>query len=241
MESFFVGYPFLFGLFAALLHVLSGPDHLAAIGPLALNSKLRAWLIGFAWAMGHITGMLIIGTLFFFFKDLIPVEFISQQSEKLVGFMLILIGLWAFYRLWKLHHETEHEHQHLHTDKTGNVFFHKHRHQHTTHQNHQHPHSEKQNQSYWAALGIGTIHGLAGVSHLLGVLPTLAYTTTTGSVLYLSGFSLGTILAMVLFSVTLGIIGKFTVEHKKKMIFKLINGVAGLSAIFVGLFWILHN
>jgi len=241
MGTFFAGFPFLFGLFAAILHVLSGPDHLAAIGPLAINSKLRSWLIGFAWAIGHITGMMIIGLLFFFFKDLIPVEFISQQSEKLVGFMLILIGLWALYRLWKLNNETNHEHQHLHIDESGNSFFHKHQHSHKVSHEHQHPHTKKSNQTYRAALGIGTIHGLAGVSHLLGVLPTLAYSTTAGSIFYLTGFSMGTIIAMVLFSVTMGFIGRVTVEHKKIVIFKLINGITGLSAIFVGLFWILQN
>ena len=241
MESFFAAYPLLFGLFAALLHVLSGPDHLAAIGPLALNSKLKSWFIGFSWAIGHITGMMIIGILFLLFKDIIPVEFISQQSEKLVGFMLILIGIWAFYRLWMLNNETEHEHTHLHTDEKGNSYFHRHKHNHKQNRTHVHGHTNKSKQTYRVALGIGTLHGLAGVSHILGILPTLAYSSKIDSVLYLVGFSLGTIAAMVLFSLIMGIIGRITVEHRKMFIYKLINGVAGFSAIFVGIFWIVYN
>ena len=34
------------GLLAGCFHVLSGPDHLAAVAPLALSSRTRAWREG---------------------------------------------------------------------------------------------------------------------------------------------------------------------------------------------------
>ena len=241
MEQTFIQYPFLFGLFAAILHVLSGPDHLAAVAPIALADKLKSWLVGFAWALGHITGMLIIGVLFIYFKEYIPVELISAHSEQLVGFMLILIGFWAFYRLWKMNHETHHEHQHLHVDDDGNTYIHKHGHSHEESRVHGHTHKEKQNQTYWAALGIGILHGLAGVSHFLGVLPTLAYETVMQSVLYLVGFSAGTIVAMVAFSAVLGYISEFAEERRKQSITQWINGLAGFAALAVGVMWIMQN
>jgi ABC-type nickel/cobalt efflux system permease component RcnA len=241
VEQTFIHYPFLFGLFAAILHVLSGPDHLAAVGPIALSSRLKSWLVGFAWAMGHITGMLIIGVLFIYFKEYIPVELISAHSEQLVGFMLILIGFWAFYRLWKINRDVHHEHQHLHVDEDGNAYIHKHDHSHDESKLHGHVHKEKQNQTYWAALGIGILHGLAGVSHFLGVLPTLAFETWLQSALYLLGFSAGTIIAMVVFSVMLGYISQYAEEQRKRSITKWINGIAGFAAFAVGVFWIVQN
>ena len=241
MEQTFINFPFLFGLFAAFLHVLSGPDHLAAVGPIALSSKLKSWLVGFSWAMGHITGMLIIGVLFIYFKEYIPVELISAHSEQLVGFMLILIGFWAFYRLWKMNRETNHKHEHIHIGDDGESYIHKHDHSHEHSAQHGHTHKEKQNQTYWAALTIGILHGLAGVSHFLGMLPTLAFKTSFQSGLYLVGFSAGTIIAMVTFSVILGSVSSFVEEHNKVKISRWINGVAGVFALFIGVLWIIQN
>jgi len=42
----------LAGLAAGLIHVLSGPDHLAAVAPLA-GGRGRAWRAGFLWGLGH--------------------------------------------------------------------------------------------------------------------------------------------------------------------------------------------
>ena len=241
MVDSFIQFPFLFGLFAALLHVLSVPDHLAAVGPIALSSKLKSWLVGFAWAMGHITGMLIIGVLFIYFKEYIPVELISNNSESLVGVMLIAIGFWAFYRLWKMNRDTNHKHDHIHISDDGDSYIHKHHHSHEETKQHAHTHKEKQNQTYWAALTIGILHGLAGVSHFLGILPTLAFKTSFQSGLYLIGFSAGTIIAMVTFSVILGFISSFVEENNKVKISQWINGVAGVFALFVGVLWIVQN
>ena len=99
MSESITSFPLLFGLLASLAHVFAGPDHLAAIGPLAINTTRRPWLIGVAWGLGHLTGMLMIGVLFFYLKELIPVEFISANSERFVGLLLIFIGLWSIYKM----------------------------------------------------------------------------------------------------------------------------------------------
>lgn len=238
MSEIFANLPFIFGFVAAALHVLSGPDHLAAIAPLALNTRFHTWLIGMAWGTGHLLGMLLIGTLFFYFKELIPVEFISEYSEKIVGIMLILIGLWALYRLVRLKSNSEHSHFHTHDDEHGNVFLHKHDHAHRITRMHTHTHPTIVRQTIWAALGIGILHGLAGVSHILGMMPTLAFESSFSSFLYLSGFASGTILAMIGFSIILGMIGNSDKIRNKKRILQTINATAGFAAIFVGVFWI---
>ena len=232
--------PILFGLIAATIHVLSGPDHLAAVGPLALNTRFRPWLIGMSWGIGHLIGMLLLGMLFIYFKEFIPFDYISKNSEKLVGILLILIGCWAFFRMYLFNRKKNHAHIHTHKDKTGHFFVHYHSHDHHYTKEHNHEH-ELEHKTYLAALGIGIIHGLAGFSHILSILPTLAFPSLFESVLYLIGFGIGTIAAMVAFSFALGLVGKYSSEKKKDTAFLIVNGIAGSAAVFVGIFWLWSN
>ncbi|PLW99260.1 MAG: nickel transporter [Marinilabiliales bacterium] len=234
-------YPLFFGIIAATAHVLSGPDHLAAVGPLAVNVKIRAWLIGMAWGIGHLIGMLLVGVLFYYFRELIPVEFISENSEKIVGGLLIIIGLWSLARLLNFNTSTKHKHVHTHKTNEGDIFVHKHHHHHKDKSVHIHVHKKHERQTYWAALGIGIIHGLAGVSHFISLLPTLAFPSNFDSALYLIGFGFGTILAMVVFSVILGFVAKKASKQKRDTLLKIITGIVGISAIIVGIYWILST
>src|SRR5215831_19664903 len=173
----------LTGLLAGVLHVWSGPDHLVAIAPLAVRQPKRSWIPGVRWGVGHSAGVAIIGLLSLWLRGLIPLEHISSWGERVVGMMLIVIGLWALRKALRIHaHEHEHDgdhHIHLHS--------HTHRVPHqeaSAHQHHTH-----------AALGIGILHGLAGSSHFLGVLPALAFPTQLQAVGYLGGFGAGTIIS----------------------------------------------
>lgn len=236
MKELLSNLPFVFGLVAAVIHVFTGPDHLAAIGPLALNAKFRPWLIGIFWGTGHVLGMMIIGILFFFFRELIPVDLISAHSERIVGIMLLIIGFWAFFRLYQQIQQGS-NHLHLHENEDGSVYLHQHEHRHLFEKHH---HAKSHKQTLWAALGIGTVHGLAGVSHLLGLLPTLAFSTALQSAFYLVGFAVGTLLAMAVFSAIMGIVGRFSSEYRKAFLYKFINGLAGTVAVVVGVFWIFY-
>lgn len=231
-------FPIIFGLVAAMAHVLAGPDHLAAVAPLALDRKFKSWMIGMSWGVGHLIGMLLIGILFFFFRELIPVDFISENSEKIVGGLLIVIGIWALMRLAKHNWKPKHKHVHAHTDEEGNaiVHYHDHDHGHTSH--HEHTHKTLAKQTYLAALGIGILHGLAGVSHIIHMMPTLAFPSRYESGMYLLGFGIGTVLAMVLFSAILGLIARYSSQQKNALIYKSINALAGIAAIVVGLYWL---
>ena len=108
-------FPLFAGIIASMLHVVSGPDHLAAVTPFAIASKKRAWKVGLFWGFGHLSGMLGIGLLFLLFKEAFPVEQISAHSEKLVGWVLIVLGLWIFFKIFK--EEKQHKHMHVHADE----------------------------------------------------------------------------------------------------------------------------
>jgi hypothetical protein len=68
------------GLVAGALHVLSGPDHLAAVAPLAADSTAGRWRAGFSWGIGHTGGVLVVGLLAVLLRGLLPLDSISSWS-----------------------------------------------------------------------------------------------------------------------------------------------------------------
>ena len=99
---------FLLGIVASATHVMTGPDHLAAVTPLAIENKKKSWIVGISWGIGHTTGLLMIGGLFYLFREMFPVKVVSEYSDMIVGIILVIIGMWAFY---KLLNKTEHKHR----------------------------------------------------------------------------------------------------------------------------------
>ena len=126
-QSTSISFPLFTGIMAAMIHVLLGPDHLAAVAPLTVEKKTKTWKVGLFWGFGHLTGMLLIGILFTLFRDFIPVERISSHSEQLVGLVLIAIGIWSFYQVKQSHHKP-HQHPHTHHEEESLVHIHKHQH-----------------------------------------------------------------------------------------------------------------
>lgn len=120
-------------------------------------------------------------------------------------------------------HQHEHDgsqHFHIHSHKieklgTGDVHFHTH-----------------------TALAVGIIHGLAGSSHLLGVLPALALPTKNQAAVYFLFFGIGTILAMLIFSQVLGMVAlKFS--KTSAILYKRLSISFSSIAIALGIFWII--
>src|SRR5438445_12754759 len=153
----------LSGLIAGVGHVWSGPDHLAAIAPLAVREPRRSWLPGLRWGLGHSAGVAVIVVLSLMLRELLPIDLLSSWGERFVGVMLIGIGLWG---VRKALQNTVHTHEHEHG---GERHVHVHAHSQKTH------HAESAHRHTHAAFGIGILHGLAGSSHLLGILPLLAF------------------------------------------------------------------
>ena len=216
----------LTGILAGSIHVFAGPDHLAAIAPLSLDSKKSSWQIGMRWGIGHTTGVFIVGAIALLLREFIHIESLSAYSERLVGIVLIGIGLWGFYNSFN---RKVHAHEHTHDGKT-----HIHLHYHLL----KNPHNERKVHKHThAALSVGIIHGLAGSSHLLGILPALAFSTRIEALLYLSFFGIGTIAAMIIFSSTMGYIAFRFEKFSFKYYQWLLYGFSGI-AVCVGVFWL---
>jgi len=224
--------PFFLGLFAALFHVLTGPDHLAAVTPLVLEKKSKYWKIGIGWGLGHVLGMLLIGGLFYFFKEQIPVTYISENSEKFVGFMLIGIGIWAFYRARSKQKKMRYPHTHQQDNKIIS-------HIHPVKKTHQHTKNIKEHNA-WLSFSIGIIHGFAGISHFILMLPVLGYQSDFKAIQYMIGFATGIVAAMVLYAT---FIHKLSVKSIKKSQNKLVflQYAGAVFACMIGVYWIFVN
>jgi len=220
-----------------LLHVVSGPDHLAAVAPLSLQRHRPAWQAGLRWGLGHGLGVGLVALLMLGLRETLPVEALSSWSERLVGVLLLVVGLWAIRQGLKVqvhvhrhaHDGSEHEHVHFHPpahahghapadDVGGAPGLPRHRHGH-------------------AALGIGALHGLAGSSHFLGVLPTLAFPDLASATGYIIGFGAGTVVAMTAFSSLLGWVTRRWASGPSRTYQSLLYA-SGSAAMAVGGWWL---
>ncbi len=222
----------LAGFIAGLHHVVTGPDHLAAVAPLSVNDRSAAWRGGWNWALGHAGGAGFLALIAIALREVAPFDVLrlSLWSERVVGVVLVGIGLWGLRKVLtqRVHaHVHEHDgHRHVH------VHAHSARDAHDPARGGAHRHGH-------AALAVGTLHGLAGGSHLLGVLPALAL-DTAGAVFYLAAYGLGTITAMVSFTALVGLASR-RAHHAGVGWLRGLMTASSLAALSVGVFWIFHG
>ena len=209
------------GALAGFVHVLSGPDHLAAVAPLAAADQKRGWLAGWTWGAGHASGVAVVAILAALLRDLLPpIELISTWGERVVGVALIGIGLWALRRSASIgasaHAHGTVSHRHVHVRRAPAWL-----------QRLGHAH---------AAFYMGILHGIAGSSHFFGVLPALALPTLGASLTYIGAFGVGTIVAMTAFAAAVGYTGSrlpHTSGGRRTMM-----ATAAVLAISVGGWWL---
>lgn len=171
----------------------------------------------------------MIGLLSLILREVIPVDLLSSWGERMVGVMLIGIGLWGLRKALKntVHtHEHEHggeRHIHIHVHSSGS--------HHGARSAHQHSH---------AAFGIGILHGLAGSSHLLGILPMLAFPTQMQAISYLAAFAAGTVASMAGFSCMMGYAAR-RAAHRGINLYRGLMGACGVAAVVVGCVWLVQT
>ena len=229
---------FLTGFIASIAHVATGPDHLAAVTPLAIDSRKKSWMIGCSWGLGHTAGMLLIGLLFLAFRGFLPIDSISKHSDTDIGLLLIAIGSWAIIRTLRRHHHGNRPHFHFHAKPF--LYTHIHRHTHDDSPDHLHTHADSVRQNVLTALFIGIIHGFAGFSHLVALLPSLAMPSLGDAAIYIVAFASGTILTMILFAFVLGIIAVRSAASNNHALLTWFTLSGGLLAILVGILWLIH-
>jgi len=201
------------GLLAGLVHALAGPDHLSAVAPLVVEEKRARWRMGLFWGIGHSLGVWAVGLIVFALRGVFPVASVSSWSERLVGAVLIGVGLWGLHRAFAAR-LPEHGHAHL-EEEDG-----------------------KRGRRGRAAVWIGGLHGLAGSSHLLGVLPALALPTAAAAFGYVMGFGLGAVVAMTAFSSALGLVAE-RITLRGSRAYQAMLATFSAVAIAVGGYWLM--
>src|SRR5881394_2157952 len=181
------------GLVLGLRHAFE-PDHLAAVSTLATRQGrlLDACRLGLAWALGHTASVgVVVGAIILFGWHL-P-DRLWPAADLLVGLLLVGLGGTVILRYargrWHLHlhsHNAESApHLHLHSHAQG------------AEHSHSHPQADARR-----SLGFGLLHGLAGSAAIL-VLLVAAAPTRTAQLAYFVAFAAGTVIGMLLVSVSL--------------------------------------
>ena len=184
------------GLLAGAVHVVAGVDHLAALLPLAVGGRARAFGLGVRWGVGHAAGVSAIAVLALALRERLDLGVVESLGEGLVGAVLLLIGARGIRGALRVR-----IHSHPHQHPTGE---HAHLHLHATSSDAEHALDHGAHRHRHTALAAGMLHGIAGSAHFLGVLPAVALPTMVGSLSYLAAFAAGTVLAMGAFASLVG-------------------------------------
>lgn len=210
---------------AGAVHVLSGPDHMAAVAPLAITDRDRSWLSGWTWGLGHASGVVVVAALAVMLRDLLPpIDAISLWGERVVGGALVAVGVWAFRQGLGIgssrHRHGSVAHTHVHV-RGGPAVLRRLGHAH-------------------AAFLMGILHGVAGTSHFLGVLPALALPTQAESLTYVSVFGITSVAAMTGFAAVVGAVARRSSVHGA-LAHRLLVFAGAALAVVVGGYWLVSG
>jgi ABC-type nickel/cobalt efflux system permease component RcnA len=214
------------GLAAGAAHVVSGVDHLAALLPLSVGGRLRAFGLGARWGLGHSLGVLLVGALAVGLRSRLDLESLGQLGESAVGVMLVGIGALGLRRALKVE---VHAHDHDHDGRA-----HSHWHLHAAGDD---DHAAQDRRHAHTAFAAGTVHGVAGTAHVLGVLPAVALPGTLMAGAYLVSFGAATVATMGVFAGVVGELSGRVSADRPRLLKRLLLG-ASASTVLVGLLWL---
>ncbi|MBD0321427.1 MAG: hypothetical protein ICV87_13895, partial [Gemmatimonadetes bacterium] len=186
--------PLLTALVAGFAHALE-PDHMAAVTTFVARGTRPYQALGYGvrWGIGHSGAILVVGMVLIVLDPEFPDE-VSRGLEFGVGALLAGLGLWL---LWS----SVHARVHSRLDPGGDVHWHTHPHTHADGVAHTHPHAHARAPGW-----VGVAHGLAGTAPLVAILPVALIRDRWMAAGYLLLFSLGTVVAMGLYALIIGLL-----------------------------------
>jgi hypothetical protein len=186
------------GLWAGILHAVTGPDHLAGVAPLAARARTHAWRAGASWGLGHALGGVAAASVALALREQMPgfEEVISSWSERIVGVILCIVGALGLSGVLR-------RRMHDHEAPRG-------------------------------ALGLGFVHGAAGMSHLWAVLPALALPGLVAPACYLGAYAAGALVLMCVSAHAIGRAGERFGDHG-------IERLASGASLVVGAWWLVAS
>ncbi|MGH7672913.1 MAG: urease accessory protein [Gemmatimonadales bacterium] len=203
------------------------PDHLAAVSTLASRQRSlwSAARLGLAWGVGHTAAVGAVALLVVALGVRIPAA-LWPAAELIVGVLLVLLGATV---VWRYARGRWHMHLHAHGAAP-----HLHLHSHAAELDHAHGHAGA---DACRSLGFGVGHGLAG-SGAIAVLLVAAAPTAGLRLAYFAAFGAGTMLGMLVVSVSLGALVRLAAGRGAKWATVLhVGSAAGSVVVGVALAW----
>ena len=193
------------------------PDHMAAVSTFVANrpKPREAALFGVKWAIGHGFSLFVIGSLLFLLRRAAehnqPNLFASGVLDRIVGLVLVGLGVWTLFQVASSRATKAHAHGHFHD---GHFHAHNaaHEHSHDTEHNHDHSHGHSHAGGF-ASLGMGVLHGAAGTGAFVGQAVVSLSSSYAFVFLYTLLFSLGVLISMAVYAGALG--GLITTFEKR--------------------------
>ena len=217
------------------LHALE-IDHMLAVTTFVTRRPNLAVAAGFGarWGLGHSVAVLLAGALLLFTGLRLPARF-DAAGEAVVGLMLVGLGLWAWRSAARLHLHTPDEHgghAHVHAHHVTPTHRHEHPHEHP------HPHAHAGHEHGGITL-VGLMHGLAGTSAVVALVPVTMLQSLSVGLGYLVMFGVGVTAAMTLFAMA----AAYAMRHAAAR--SLVWGrhaarVVGTAGVVVGAWWVLR-
>ena len=236
----------LLGFGLGAMHALDA-DHVMAL--LALNNQTnrlrRIASCSVYWAIGHGGILLFCGILLFGFGIIIP-KSLQWLAEFGVGVLLVFLGLaclWQFRKakfVMHSHGKVQHIHWHTHghyehseadIKASSSKFEHK-----TNDFSENDSITRDSLQEKHKPLMVGMLHGLAGSAPVLALIPALNQGHITLAVIYLSLFSTGMMLSMVIFGLSFTYCQQF-MQARFQVVFQWSRYVLAFLSISLGTFW----
>jgi len=233
------------GLILGMRHA-TDPDHVIAVSTIVSreHNVKRSALIGVAWGIGHTLTILLVGSAMILFRIKLPPR-IGLSMELAVALMLIALGIKNLSpRLrWRgqagislpvdsssYHSHGDYVHAHRHAGDVGHA-----------HDPHHTPVAIIDN--WFQNLGlythlrpfiIGVVHGLAG-SAAIALLVLSTISNLFLAMVYLIVFGLGTVLGMMLITLTMASTFAYG-QRRLKVIGRHLGWAAGLVSLVFGFF-----
>ncbi|HSR14422.1 MAG TPA: hypothetical protein VLL51_01630 [Gemmatimonadales bacterium] len=211
-------------------------DHMLAVTAFVSRRPTLAMAarFGFRWGVGHSVAVLAAGSLLLATGFRWSERF-DQLGEALVGTMLIGIGAWALRstRNLHIHRPDEHgDHLHVHTHGHG-VEDHRHHHHHAGRSSaHRHGDPAPRGMSL-----VGMMHGLAGTTAVVALVPVTMVDRRLVGVAYLLAFGAGVTAAMTVFAAVSAVAMRQAAGRSLRIGRRISQSVGGLG-IVTGAFWI---
>jgi len=188
-----------------------GPDHVAAVTVFALRrpDPRSAMEFGLRWAAGHGVIIFCFGALLVLAGSRLPAS-ADVFAERMVGCVLIGMGMWAVLRARHLARRAHHP----------------------APRRSAHPMSH-------APTAIGMLHGLAGNGAVVAIAPLAALGATAHALGFLLAFAIGTALAMAAYAFLAGLVLHRTMLASQQAARAVASG-AGLLTVLIGLAWVIR-